>query len=214
MTPDQSSTRMMEICSRVPVIPVIEIDDAEQAQPLARALIDGGLNVLEITLRTPSAIPAIRQLARMPDCIVGAGSLLTTNQVEQALDAGAEFGVSPGSSPNLIESCSTRGLPFLPGAATATEIMGLLEQGFKMLKYFPAEEAGGAKALKALSGPLPSARFCPTGGIGAANARDYLSLENVMCVGGSWVASRESIKTENWEAIRRLAAEAVELHLA
>ena len=214
MTPDQSSARMMEVCGRVPVIPVIEIDDAELAKPLARALIDGGLNVLEITLRTPSAIPAIRQLAGMPDCIVGAGSLLTPDHVAQALDAGAEFGVSPGSSPSLIESCSTLGLPFLPGAATATEVMGLLEQGFEMLKYFPAEAAGGAKALKALSGPLPSARFCPTGGIGAANSRDYLSLENVICVGGSWVASRASIETEDWEAVRRLAAEAAELRLA
>ena len=208
MHPGQSSTFLLQTCKEVPVIPVLEIADDAVAEPLAAALIDGGLNVIEITLRTSAALRAIERIAGIPGCVVGAGSILNPGQAAAARSAGAEFGVSPGSSDPVVQACQDEGLPLLPGAVTASEIMSLLDQGFSFLKFFPAEAAGGHKALTALSGPLQQAWFCPTGGINLGNARQYLSLDCVVCVGGSWIVPREAVYAGNWKEIRRLAAEA------
>ena len=208
MTPDQPSIRLRRILGDVPVIPVLEIANQADAEPLAASLIEGGLHVIEVTLRTEAALPAIEGVAAMAGCVVGAGSILNQAHVAQAKSAGAAFGVSPGSSAEVIEACRIEELPLLPGAASATEIMALLDQGFDFMKFFPAEAIGGHRALKALSGPLPSVRFCPTGGIGPANAGDYLALNNVVCVGGSWVAPKDAVLDRKWDDIRRLASEA------
>jgi 2-dehydro-3-deoxyphosphogluconate aldolase/(4S)-4-hydroxy-2-oxoglutarate aldolase len=171
------------------VIPVLVIDDAASAEPLARALVAGGLNVLEVTMRTPAALDAIRAMKRVPGAIVGAGTVVSAEQVEQVADAGAEFIVSPGLSPRLTETILARGVPYLPGIATAGDIMRGLELGLTHFKFFPAETSGGRPALQALAAPFGQCRFCPTGGIGEGNAADWLALAPVLCVGGSWVAS-------------------------
>ncbi len=211
MTPQQASARTAGICSLAPVIPVLVIEDAGSAADLARALIAGGLPVLEVTLRTPAAPAAIRAMAAVAGGIVGAGTLLTADDVQTARAAGAQFGVSPGATPSLLATCEDAGLPLLPGAATASEAMALLERGYAMQKFFPAEATGGAAALRALGGPLPQISFCPTGGITLESAPDYLRLGNCPCVGGSWVAPPELIAAGDWETIRALAAEAAAL---
>jgi len=211
MTPAQQSDRTYAICRMAPVVPVLVIDDVGHAAPLARALILGGLPVLEVTLRTAAALDVIRVMAEVPGGVVGAGTLLTPADVKAAKAAGAQFGVSPGATDRLIAACEDEGLPLLAGAATATEVMALLERGYTMMKFFPAETSGGAAALKALGSPLPQARFCPTGGIGLGNAADYLGLSNVVCVGGSWVAPKALMQGGDWAGITRLAAEAVRL---
>ena len=208
MNRDQPSARLRHVLGQVPVIPVLEIARETDAEPLATSLAEGGLQVIEVTLRTDAALPAIERIATMDGCVVGAGSILNPAHVAQAKSAGAEFAVSPGSSGPVIDACRREGVPLLPGAASATEIMALLDQGFDFMKFFPAEAIGGHRALKALSGPLPSAHFCPTGGIGPANAGDYLALDNVACVGGSWVAPQDAVLDRRWNDIRRLAAEA------
>ncbi len=208
MNPAQANLKLMEMCRQVPVIPVLEVEDEATAEPLAAALSAGGLTILEVTLRTRAALSAIKTIARMPGCTVGAGSVLNSDQVAQVKAAGAQFAVSPGFSETVMNACMSKDLPLLPGAATATEIMALLAKGFQFLKFFPAEVSGGLKALKAFSGPLPAAHFCPTGGIGPGNFADYLALPNVVCVGGSWVAPRSAINSGDWETIRRLASEA------
>lgn len=211
MTPAEQSLRSRELCAAAPVIPVLVIHDAAQARPLAEALVAGGLPVLEVTLRTPAALDVIRAMAQVPGGIVGAGTLLTPEDVAAAVAAGARFGVSPGATDRLLAACAEHGLPLLPGAATATEAMSLLEQGYTVQKFFPAEAAGGAAALAAIGAPLPGITFCPTGGITAATAPDYLRLPNTLCVGGSWVAPKERLDGGDWAGIEALARAAAAL---
>lgn len=205
MTPQEASSHLLETAAKAPVIPVLVIDDAAKAADLAEALVAGGLPILEITLRTPDALQAITAMARIPGAIVGAGTLLSPADAKAAQDAGATFGVSPGSTPRLLDAAEEIGLPMLPGIATATEAMALFERGYSFLKFFPAEAIGGAPALKSLASPLPQIRFCPTGGITAESARTYLGLPNVVCVGGSWVAPKPAVDKGDWEAVRGLA---------
>lgn len=211
MTPQDAAAKAEEICRLAPVIPVLVLDDLAHARPLAEALVAGGLPALEVTLRTPVALEAIRIMTEVPGGVVGAGTLLTAADVAAAKAAGARFGVSPGATGRILDACETADLPLLPGAATASEVMALLERGYTVQKFFPAEAAGGAAALKAIGAPIPQVRFCPTGGIGPKNVADYLSLSNVLCVGGSWVAPRELMLKGDWDAITALARAAASL---
>ncbi len=211
MTPRDASRQTAEICSLAPVIPVLVIQDAKIARPLAEALVAGGLPALEVTLRTPAAIDVIKEMKTVPGGVVGAGTLLTHGDVVAAKSAGALFGVSPGSSETLIKACEDSNLPLLPGSATATEAMLLLERGYTVQKFFPAEASGGAKALKAIGAPIPQVKFCPTGGVNLANAPDYLALSNTLCVGGSWVVPEDLIAAQDWAGIEALAREASRL---
>ncbi|NNK78040.1 MAG: bifunctional 4-hydroxy-2-oxoglutarate aldolase/2-dehydro-3-deoxy-phosphogluconate aldolase [Litoreibacter sp.] len=211
MTPQSASQKAREICRLAPIVPVLVIDDAADAAPLATALVNGGLPALEVTLRTPAALEAIAEMARVEGGVVGAGTLLTPEDVVAAKRAGARFGVSPGATDRLLDACEDAELPLLPGAATATEAMRLLERGYSMLKFFPAEASGGAPALKSIGAPIPQIDFCPTGGISPANVADYLSLTNVVCAGGSWVAPSDLVKAGDWDAIELLAREAAGL---
>ncbi len=179
-----------------PVIPVLVIDDAATARPLAEALVRGGLRVLEVTMRTPAAIDAIREMRQVEGAIVGAGTVVNTDQFAQVMDAGAEFIVSPGLTEHLARPIIDSGVPFLPGIANAGDIMRGLDLGLRYFKFFPAEASGGIKALKALAAPFFQARFCPTGGITEANARDWLALDPVLCVGGSWIVAPTLEETE------------------
>ena len=208
MTPREASQQLEGLCRLAPVIPVLVVEDPADAAPLARALVAGGLPVLEVTLRTPAALEAIRIMSGVPGGIVGAGTLLTPEDVRAAKAAGAQFGVSPGATDALLEACEVEGLPLLPGAATASEAMALLERGYDMLKFFPAEASGGAPALGALAAPLPRVSFCPTGGVTPSNAPAYLRLPNVICAGGSWVAPAKLVEAGKWGEIARLAREA------
>ncbi|PVA08091.1 bifunctional 4-hydroxy-2-oxoglutarate aldolase/2-dehydro-3-deoxy-phosphogluconate aldolase [Thalassorhabdomicrobium marinisediminis] len=208
MTPEHASELTAKVCSLAPVVPVLVVDDASIAADLARALITGGLPALEVTLRTPAALDVIREMAKVEGGVVGAGTLLTEADVEAAKEAGATFGVAPGATDRLLDACEANDLPLLPGAATASEAMRLLERGYSTQKFFPAEANGGAPALKAIGAPIPQVRFCPTGGVSLANARDYLSLSNTLCVGGSWVAPKDKVASGDWDAITALAAEA------
>jgi len=211
MTPEHASMLNARICAMAPVIPVLVIDDASMAEGLAMALVAGGLPALEVTLRTPAALEAIRLMARVPGGVVGAGTLLTTQDVEAAKTAGATFGVAPGATDRLLDACEANDLPLLPGAATASEVMRLLERGYSVQKFFPAEVNGGVPALKAIGAPIPQVRFCPTGGVSLANAASYLALANVLCVGGSWVAPNALVAGGDWTAITALAAVAAAL---
>lgn len=211
ITPKEASLRTCEICALAPIMPVLVVDDVADAQPLARALVAGGLPALEVTLRTPAALDVIREMAKVPGGVVGAGTLVTPADAEAAKEAGAQFGVSPGATDALLDACEAIGLPILPGAATASEAMRLLERGYGMLKFFPAEASGGAPALKSIGAPLPQISFCPTGGVSPANANSYLSLANVVCAGGSWVAPKDLVMAGNWDAIEALAREASQL---
>ncbi|MBT8474089.1 MAG: bifunctional 4-hydroxy-2-oxoglutarate aldolase/2-dehydro-3-deoxy-phosphogluconate aldolase [Alphaproteobacteria bacterium] len=211
MTPQAAARRSREIAELAPVIPVLVLEDARDARPLAEALVKGGLPVLEVTLRTEAALDVIAEMAQVPGGVVGAGTLLTADDVAAAVKAGATFGVSPGATDYLLDACETEELPLLPGSATATEAMVLLERGCTMQKFFPAEAAGGAAALKAIGAPLPQISFCPTGGIDLAKAPSYLSLPNTVCVGGSWVAPKAMIAAGDWDGITALAAEAAAL---
>ena len=204
-----------DILQAGPVMPVVVIDDAAHAEPLARALVAGGIRAIEITLRTGAALDAVRAIARdVPDAIPGVGTALTVADVLAALDAGAKFIVSPGATPTLLEAAIGSGLPFLPGVATASELMAGMAAGLSAFKYFPAAQAGGVEGLKALAGPFPRARFCPTGGVSAANAASYLALPNVACVGGSWIAPREMIAAGDFARIEQLARAAAALRSA
>lgn len=200
------------IAAKAPVIPVLTIDRLADAVPLARALVKGGLAVLEITFRTGAALEALAAIAReVPQAVVGAGTVLDESQLRQALSAGARFGVSPGCTPALAKAVTAAGLPFLPGVQTVSEALALKEQGFRLLKFFPADAAGGTTWLKAVAAPLAGLRFCPTGGIGIETAPAYLALPNVACVGGSWVAPRDAVAAGDWSRIERLAAGAAAL---
>lgn len=211
MTPFEASQANEALCRKAPVIPVLVIEDAASARALAEALVAGGLPALEVTLRTPAALEAIAEMAKVPGGIVGAGTLLTPQDVLAAKKAGATFGVSPGATDRLLAACEDADLPLLPGAATASEAMALLERGYTVQKFFPAEASGGAPALKALAAPLPQVRFCPTGGVSPGNAETYLSLPNTLCVGGSWVAPKDAVEAGDWKRIETLARTAAAL---
>lgn len=195
-----------------PVIPVIVIEDIEHAIPLARALAAGGIRVLEITLRTPVGLDAIARIsAEVEGVVVGAGTILNANDLERSIAAGARFGVSPGTTSTLLSEVQRSGLPFLPGVANASNVMDVLAFGMNRMKLFPAEQAGGIGMLRALGGPFPEVGFCPTGGVGPDNARDYLRQPNVRCVGGSWLAPQASIREGQWAGITELARAACAL---
>lgn len=195
-----------------PVIPVVVVEDVRDAVPLARALVAGGLPAIEVTLRTPVALDAIRAIADgVPGAVVGAGTLISPAQVSEALAAGARFLVSPGWTDVLLESMRASGLPFLPGVSTTSEVIALLERGVREMKFFPAQAAGGTAYLRSLSGPLPQARFCPTGGIGPANAPEYLALPNVGCVGGSWMLPADAVAAHDWDRVETLTRQAAAL---
>ena len=211
MTPQEQSLATRAICARAPIIPVLVLDDVACAPALAKALVAGGLPALEVTLRTAAALDAIRAMADVEGGIVGAGTLLTPADIRAAKDAGATFGVSPGATPRLVAAAAEIGLPLLPGAATASEVMTLWEQGYDMLKFFPAEAAGGVAALKSIGAPIPQVGFCPTGGITTENAASYLALPNVICAGGSWVAPKAKIAAGDWAGITALARAAAAL---
>ncbi len=211
MTPMQASQDALKICQLAPIVPVLVVDDAKDAGPLAKALVAGGLPALEVTLRTPAALEAIAEMAKVQGGVVGAGTLLTPQDVVNAKEAGATFGVSPGATDMLLDACEDADLPLLPGAATASEAMRLLERGYFVLKFFPAEASGGAPALKGIGAPIPQISFCPTGGVSMKNANDYLSLPNVVCAGGSWVAPKNLVTAGDWGGIEALAREAAAL---
>ncbi|WP_375552606.1 bifunctional 4-hydroxy-2-oxoglutarate aldolase/2-dehydro-3-deoxy-phosphogluconate aldolase [Rhodophyticola porphyridii] len=211
MTPLQASQATRKICQMAPIVPVLVVEEAVHARPLAEALVAGGLPALEVTLRTPAALEVIAEMARVQGGVVGAGTLLSPADVRAAKDAGAQFGVSPGATDRLLAACEDADLPLLPGAATASEVMVLFERGYDMLKFFPAEASGGAPALKAIGAPIPQVSFCPTGGVSPGNAAEYLALPNVLCAGGSWVAPADAVARGDWARITALAAEAAAL---
>ncbi|MGD9958212.1 bifunctional 4-hydroxy-2-oxoglutarate aldolase/2-dehydro-3-deoxy-phosphogluconate aldolase [Nocardioides sp.] len=207
-----SSTPEQSLLSVVPVVPVVVIDELAHAVPVARALVAGGLPVIELTLRTPVALDAIRAIAdEVPEILIGAGTIVTPAQAAAAQDAGAQFLVSPGATASLLAAMTATGLPFLPGTATVSEVLAALEKGISELKFFPAEASGGAAFLKSIASPVPAARFCPTGGITAATAPAYLALPNVGCVGGSWLTPADALATEDWPRIESLARDAATL---
>ena len=205
LTPDQA-------LALAPVMPVVVLDDAAAAAPLARALVAGGIRTVEITLRTPAALDGIRAAAAAaPGLVIGAGTVLNEDDIAAAAEAGARYALSPGATPALLRAGRTAPIPLIPGVATASELMEGLAHGYLCFKFFPAEQLGGPAALKALGAPLPAARFCPTGGIGPEKASAYLALENVLCVGGSWVAPADKIKAGDWAGIEALARQAAKL---
>jgi len=195
-----------------PVVAVVVIDELADAVPLARALVGGGIRAIEVTLRTPVALDAVRAIgAEVEGAVVGAGTLLAPKDIAAAEAAGARFGVSPGVTPALLDAADASALPYLPGAATATEAMQLFERGYTFQKFFPATPAGGPEYLRALASPLPGIRFCPTGGISALSAREWLALPNVVCVGGSWLSTGALLRSGDWRRIEALAREAAAL---
>ncbi|WP_028654526.1 bifunctional 4-hydroxy-2-oxoglutarate aldolase/2-dehydro-3-deoxy-phosphogluconate aldolase [Nocardioides sp. J54] len=196
----------------VPVMPVVVVHDLAAAVPIAQALVDGGLPAIELTLRTPVALDALRAIAaEVPDILLGAGTITTPPQAEAAVEAGARFLVSPGSTPALLAAMQATGVPFLPGTSTVSEVLAVLEAGQREMKFFPAEASGGVRYLRSVGDPVPQARFCPTGGITPASAPDYLALPNVGCVGGSWITPADAVAAGDWDRIRTLAAEAAAL---
>lgn len=203
----------MSLLDIAPVIPVVVVHDPADAVPIARALVDGGLPIIELTLRTPGAMAAIERIAgEVPEIIVGAGTIVDINQPKQAAAAGAQFLVSPGSTRDLRAAMRDSGLPHLPGVATVSEVLTLLEDGYTEMKFFPAEAAGGAAYLRALHSPIPAARFCPTGGVSPANLTDYLTLPNVGCVGGSWLTPADAVERHDWTTISDLARSSLDRH--
>ena len=209
----QDAVALRSILSLAPVIPVIILDDVAAARPLAEALVAGGLPVLEVTLRTANALKVMEEMAKVSGAIVGAGTLRTPGQMQQAVDAGARFLVSPGAAPRLLDAADEIAVPLLPGIGTPTEAMTASEHGYNILKFFPAEALGGAPVLKAFASPLSDIMFCPTGGIDLAKARTYLALPNVICVGGSWVMPADAIEAGDWKRIEGLAREAAALKI-
>ena len=202
----------LELLGHARIVPVVVIDDVEFAVPLAETLVEAGLDVIEVTLRTESALDAIAAMAKaVPQAIVGAGSIRDREQFQLVKDAGGKFAVSPGHSNNLAVTAMDHKLPFIPGAVTASEIIALREWGYTLVKFFPAELSGGVKMIKALSGPLPETRFCPTGGITPERAKDYLALPQVACLGGSWITPKDLMAARDAKAIGQLARDAVAL---
>ncbi|GHH39891.1 2-dehydro-3-deoxyphosphogluconate aldolase/(4S)-4-hydroxy-2-oxoglutarate aldolase [Streptomyces umbrinus] len=212
VSPLPSSSLSSSVLELAPVVPVVVVDDVADAVPLARALVAGGLPAIEVTLRTPVALDAIRAIADgVPEAAVGAGTVISPEQVAQSVAAGARFLVSPGWTDVLLDAMKASGVPFLPGVSTTSEVVALLERGVSDMKFFPAQAAGGTAYLKSLAGPLPQARFCPTGGIGPAVAPEYLALPNVLCVGGSWMLPADAIAARDWARVETLAREAAGL---
>jgi 2-dehydro-3-deoxyphosphogluconate aldolase/(4S)-4-hydroxy-2-oxoglutarate aldolase len=205
MTIFSRSIQTRALCELAPIIPVLVVHDVAHAIPLAEALVRGGLPVLEVTLRTPAALDVIAAMATVEGGHVGAGTLITPEDVLAAKAAGATFGVAPGATDVLLDACEAADLPMLPGAATASEAMRLLERGYDMLKFFPAEASGGVDALKGIGAPLPQISFCPTGGVNPQNAPSYLTLSNVVCAGGSWVTPSDLVNAGKWDEIEALA---------
>lgn len=206
------SLTIKEIMNTSPIVPVMVINNVEHAVPLAKALVKGGLRVLEITLRTPAALESIRRIkAEVPEAIVGAGTIINIDTLNKAIEAGAEFIVSPGTTDKLIDAAIATGVPLLPGIANPSDAMRLLEKGITAMKFFPAEAAGGVPMLKSIGAPIPQISFCPTGGVSQKNVKEYFSLPNVACVGGSWMCAASLVDAENWDEITRLSAEAVVL---
>jgi 2-dehydro-3-deoxyphosphogluconate aldolase/(4S)-4-hydroxy-2-oxoglutarate aldolase len=202
--------KLADLLRHGPIVPVITLERVEDAVPLARALVAGGLRLLEITLRTPAAADSAAAIIQeVPEAVVGIGTVLTPNDLERARKLGARYALSPGATPDLLEAASESEMPFIPGIATASELMAALAHGFQTVKFFPAVAAGGIPALKALAGPFPQARFCPTGGIDEKNARDWLALSNVVAVGGSWVCPTSDIRAQAWDEITSKAQRAV-----
>ncbi|EEE43387.1 bifunctional 4-hydroxy-2-oxoglutarate aldolase/2-dehydro-3-deoxy-phosphogluconate aldolase [Roseibium alexandrii] len=208
----QDISKIEAVMTAAPVIPVLVVEDPKKAVPMAEALVRGGLPAIEITLRTPHALEAIAAVnENVEGAIVGAGTVLTPQQYDAVVSAGARFVVSPGATDTLLDAADEHGVPLLPGAATASEVMKLLERGYERLKFFPAEQAGGSPYLKSLSSPLATAKFCPTGGVSLEKAPDYLKLPNVLCVGGSWIADAKAIASEDWGGIEERARAASQL---
>lgn len=202
--------KSLAILSQAPVVPVLAIDDLDDAIPLARALIAGGIPVLEVTLRTPVGLPAIRAIRdAVPEAIVGAGTVVNAEDFEAAVEAGSQFVVTPGLSQGILDAASLSDVSLIPGVATVSEMMRALDHGIDCLKFFPAEASGGAAALKAFGGPFPAVKFCPTGGIGLHNINDYLALDSVVTVGGSWLTPSGVLAAKDWDAVTSLAHDAV-----
>ncbi|MFV2093491.1 MAG: bifunctional 4-hydroxy-2-oxoglutarate aldolase/2-dehydro-3-deoxy-phosphogluconate aldolase [Hyphomicrobiales bacterium] len=209
---EQKQTVIEATLKLAPVVPVLIIENAKTAVPLARALVKGGLRAIEVTLRTDAALEAIARIAgEVEGAVPGVGTVLTAAQLEASIKAGAKFAVSPGGAPMLFDAADDAEIPLLPGAATASEVMAALERGYRFQKFYPASGAGGAGYLKALSSPLQNVTFCPTGGVNLANAPDYLALGNVICVGGSWVAPGDLVAAGDWDGIETLARQAAAL---
>ncbi len=199
-----------QILTSGPVVPVIVIERLEQAVPLARALVAGGVRVLEVTLRTDCAVEAIRAIAQeVPGAIVGAGTVINPEQLQQVTETGAQFAISPGLTEALLKAATAGSIPLIPGISTVSELMLGMDYGLREFKFFPAEANGGVKALKAIAGPFPRVRFCPTGGISPANYRDYLALDSVLCIGGSWLIPADALQSGDYERITAAAREAV-----
>jgi 2-dehydro-3-deoxyphosphogluconate aldolase / (4S)-4-hydroxy-2-oxoglutarate aldolase len=206
MKPLPQHLTALDVMQDAPVIPVIVLHDVNHAVPMARALVDGGIRMLEVTLRTPAALACIERIAKeVPQAVVGAGTVRSSSEAKSAAQAGARFAVSPGLTLSVAQACRDYGLPLLPGVATGSEIMMAVEAGYTELKFFPAMQAGGPAMLKAWSGPFYDVKFCPTGGVTAENAKSFLSLPNVICVGGSWLVHPETCAAGNWQGVREAA---------
>ncbi|MEP1448799.1 MAG: bifunctional 4-hydroxy-2-oxoglutarate aldolase/2-dehydro-3-deoxy-phosphogluconate aldolase [Paraglaciecola sp.] len=199
-----------EIFSQGPVVPVLVIKDVEHAVPLAKALIAGGIRVLEVTLRTEAALQVIAKIAKeVPEAIIGAGTVTNRQQLQQVIDAGAKFAISPGLTTDLLKAGNEGSIALIPGISSISELMTAVDHGYTHLKFFPAEASGGVKALKAIGGPFPDIKFCPTGGISPSNYNDYLALPSVRCAGGSWLAPEDAMANGEWDKITELAKQAV-----
>jgi len=204
----QDANAIRSILTLAPVVPVIILDDVSKARPLAEALVAGGLPILEVTLRTPNALKVMEEMAKVTGAIVGSGTVRNSVHMRASVDVGCRFMVSPGASPRLLDAADDVTIPLLPGIGTPTEAMAAAERGYSFLKFFPAEALGGAPVLKAFASPLPDITFCPTGGIDAVKAKPYLSLPNVICVGGSWIMPNDAIESGDFARIESLAREA------
>ncbi|WQV01750.1 bifunctional 4-hydroxy-2-oxoglutarate aldolase/2-dehydro-3-deoxy-phosphogluconate aldolase [Helicobacter pylori] len=202
--------KVLEVLQISPIVPVVVIEDLKDAVPLAQSLVEGGIPIIEVTLRSNCALEAIELIAKnVPKMRVGAGTILNSNQLEQAQNRGAEFLISPGLTPSLLEYAKKKDMPLIPGVSSSSEVMQALELGYNALKFFPAEYCGGAKLLNAFNGPFKGVKFCPTGGISADNMRSYLALENVLCVGGSWLTPKNLVQNKEWDKIVEICKQAL-----
>ena len=210
MTTNNWSMQPQDVFKLSPVIPVMVINKLEHAVPLAKALVAGGIRVLEVTLRTECALAAISKIAKkVPEAVVGAGTILNAEQLQQATEAGSQFAITPGATPSILAAGKAGSIQLIPGVASISEVMEGLSQGYQFFKFFPAEASGGVGALKAFGGPLSGVHFCPTGGITPENYRDYLKLPNVDCIGGSWIAPVSAMESGDWDHITKLCQEAL-----
>jgi 2-dehydro-3-deoxyphosphogluconate aldolase/(4S)-4-hydroxy-2-oxoglutarate aldolase len=210
MAENNWSIQPQDIFKLSPIVPVMVINKIEDAVPLARALVAGGITVLEVTLRTPCALEAITKIAKeVPEALVGAGTILNESQLKQAVEAGAQFVITPGATTDLLKAAMAGTVPLIPGVSSISEVMAGMELGYTHFKFFPAEASGGVSALKAFSGPLANIRFCPTGGITPSSYKDYLALSNVDCIGGSWIAPTDAMEQGDWQRITQLCKDAI-----